>query len=113
MEKKIHSLVQIDPQFEAYIEEKCEKLQKFLFGDARMDLYIKKEGPEYVTQMAIRGKGINLFVKEGRPDLNASIEGLFDKAKAGIAKTHNRIIEQSHQSPIKETPAELRRKDAQ
>lgn len=97
MEKKIHSLVQIDARFEAHVREKMDKLEKFLFEDGRMEVYIKKEGPEFLSEMTVRSKNLNLFVKESSPDLNASVEGLFDKAKAGVAKAHDRIIDRSHQ----------------
>jgi ribosomal subunit interface protein len=96
MEIKIHSAVQIDKQFEDYVAAKAEKLRRFIFDEGTAELYIKKEGPEYISEISIHTKHFTIFLKEVGNDLNSSIEILFDKAKIKLRKTHDKIIDKSH-----------------
>ncbi len=92
----IHSVVIIDKNFKEYIKDKFEKLEKFIFDSGNLDLYIRKEGPFYISEIKIRFKGHDVFLKEKNSDLNKSIEILFDRAKRQVRKMHDQVVNRPH-----------------
>jgi len=93
MEIRIHTSVPIDRNFEEYIKEKFDRLEKFIFDEGTAELHIKKEGPFYVSEISIYSKHHSMFIKEQDNDLNKSVEILFDRAKRQVRKMHDRIID--------------------
>ncbi len=96
MEIKFYSEVRVDKTFEEYVKEKVAKLGKFIFDEGKAEVYIKKEGPLFVSEITIHSRPINVFLKEKAESLNESIEELLNKVKTTLRKTHDKIIDKSH-----------------
>jgi len=96
MDIKIHSAVAIDDKFKEYIEEKFNRLSKFVFDKGQGEIYIKKEGPLYLTEIKIMIKNSTTFIKEQDDDLNKSIEILYDRTKRQLRKLHDKMTERPH-----------------
>lgn len=96
MEIKIHSAVEIENKFKEYIEEKFSRLSKFIFDKGQAELYIKKEGPLYLSEIKITIKNSTIFLKESDDDLNKSIEILYDRTKRQLRKLHDKITDKLH-----------------
>ncbi len=96
MDIKIHSAVEIDEKFREYINEKFGKLGKFIFGKGQAELYIKKEGHMFLSEIKITSKNPTIFIEEKNDDLNTGIEILYDRAKRQLRKLHDKITEIPH-----------------
>lgn len=96
MEIRIHAAVPIDRNFEEYIKEKFNRLEKFIFDEGTADLHIKKEGPFYVSEITIHSRQHSMFIKEQDNDLNKSVEILFDRTKRQARKMHDKIVDRPH-----------------
>lgn len=96
MDIRIHSTVQIDKNFEEYVRDKFDRLEKFIFNEGTADLHIKKEGPFYVSEIKLLSKHHELFLKEQNNDLNKSVEILFDRTKRQVRKMHDKIVDRPH-----------------
>jgi ribosomal subunit interface protein len=92
MEIKLHSETKIDKNFENYIKEKIEKLRKFMLDDGKVEFYIKKDGPIFLSEIFIHTKSLKIFLKEKDNNLNKSIEILIDRAKEKLRKSHDKIV---------------------
>ena len=95
MEIRMFSAVHLDPAFREYLEAKIEKLGKFIFDEGSAEFHLKKEGPQFISELRIHSKHQTLFIKEQAADLNGSVELLLDRAKNKLRKTHERVIERS------------------
>jgi len=96
MEIKIYSEVPIDKNFEEYLKTKVEKLKKFIFDEGKVNIYIRKERAEYISEISVHSKHMMIFLKEKENDLNKSLNKLFDKIKMQLKKKHDKIIDISH-----------------
>jgi len=96
MEIKLHAGIHIDKTFEEYLTAKIEKLGRFMFDEGKVELYLKREGPEYISEMTVHTKHFTFFLKEQADNLTGSVETLLDKMKVKLQKTHDKIIEKSH-----------------
>ncbi len=95
MEIIIHSSVTIDKKFEGYIIDKFAKLGKFLAEKSDADIYIKKEGPAFISEIRIKSKNVDIFLKEEDDDINKSIELLFDRSKRQLRKEHDKRVDKT------------------
>ncbi len=96
MNIKIHSKLEINHQFQDYIKEKIQKLQKFIFDEGSVEFYIKKDGPFYISEVNLHTKSFTIFLKEKEHDLNKCVELLIDKLKTKLSKIHDKIIDKTH-----------------
>jgi len=96
MDVKIHSAVDIDAKFKEYIEEKFGRLSKFIFDKGQTEIYIRKEGPLFLTEIKVVVKNSTIFIKEEDNDINKSIEVLYDRAKSQLRKLHDKITDKPH-----------------
>ena len=96
MEIIVHSVhVKIDAAFEEYVRAKIQKLRKFMFDEGRAEFIVKREGPQYVTEISIHTKHSSVFLKEKSENLNKSVELLMDKTKKKLRRLHEKVIDKS------------------
>lgn len=96
MEIRLFSTVHLDASFREYLTAKIEKLGRFIFDEGSAEFHLKKEGPQFISELRVHSKHQTLFVKEQSPDLNTSVELLLDKVRNKLRKAHERVIDRSH-----------------
>ncbi|HOJ41021.1 MAG TPA: HPF/RaiA family ribosome-associated protein [bacterium] len=96
MEIRIHFKTRVDSDFEGYIREKMQRLEKLTFGTSKADFYVRNEGSTYVAELVIHTGHQTVFLKESDNDLNRCVEVLLDKARTKLSRLHDKVIEQSH-----------------
>jgi ribosomal subunit interface protein len=93
MEILINSTVEIDKTFKDYLKDKLETMSKFLFDQGRAEVFIKKEGPMFISEINIHSKHSNIFLKEQDNDLNKSLEILMDRLRRNLSKLHDKKVD--------------------
>lgn len=95
MKVNIHSSVEIDSAFQEYLNKKIEKLEKFIFDEGNAEIFIKKEGPFFVSEIDIHTKNHMIFLKEKDDDLAKSIDLLIDRTKRKLRQLHDKIVDKN------------------
>jgi len=95
MKINIHLNVEIDKNFEEYLNKKIEKLEKFIFDDGNVEFFIKKEGPFYVSEIDIHTKNHIIFLKEKESDIVKSVDFLIDRTKRKLRQLHDKIVDKN------------------
>lgn len=96
MDIKIYSNIEIDSRFKEYIEDKFSRLDKFVFDRCQAEIYIKKEGHLFLTEIKVMVKNSTIFIKKKADDLNKSIEILYDKTKRQLRKLHDKTTKKTY-----------------
>ena len=95
MKINIHSNIELDDKFQEYLNKKVEKLEKFIFDEGNADIYIKKDGPFYISEIDIKTKKHTIFLKEKEKNISKCIDLLITKTKRKLTQLHDIVIDRS------------------
>ena len=80
MQKNYHCGDLLSPALESLVEKKLNKLDKFdLSSNANVDVYMTKEGNDFVMKMQLQADGLNIMAKSKSNDMYKNIDECVDR----------------------------------
>jgi putative sigma-54 modulation protein len=112
--------MQVTPRLRDYVEEKVEKLDRYLptIDEARIDMTVentRSASHRQVAQLTVRTRGTILRAEERTQDMFASIDAVLDKMYRQIARYKGKRRDRWHsvvetlpiEEPVEETGGEI------
>ena len=76
----------LSPALKDMVEKKLAKLEKYDLHDAVVDVYMSKEGKDFVLKIQLQSKEHNLMAKVQSNDMYKNIDDCLAKLNAQITK---------------------------
>ena len=85
MQKNYHCGDLLSPALESMVEKKLNKLDKFdLSPNAYVDVYMTKEGNDFVMKTQLQADGLNIMAKSKSNDMYKNIDECVDRLTAQL-----------------------------
>ena len=86
MTKNYHCGELLSPALQSMVEKKLAKLDKYDLHDAVVDIYMTKEGKDFVLKIQLQSKEHSAMAKVQSSDMYKNIDDCLDKIVTQIKK---------------------------
>ena len=86
MTKNYHCGELLSPALQSMVEKKLSKLEKYELHDATVDVYMSKEGKDFVLKIQLQSKEHNAMAKVQSNDMYKNIDECLSKLVSQLKK---------------------------